>query len=79
MLETNNLNKISAGPAQYLNFFVLILQSFQKIPAWKALAPPQKEPPFAITQLFFPIRFVLPGVVAMKFHVGRSAPFSIAA
>src|SRR5277367_1704633 len=37
--------------AQYLNFFVLIVQSFQKIPALKKLAPTQKEPPFLLTQL----------------------------
>jgi hypothetical protein len=61
---------VSAVLAQYLNFFVLIVQSFQKIPALKAMAPTQKEPPFAITQLFFLILFVLLGVVAvMKFHV----------
>ena len=61
---------VGAVLAQYLNFFVLIVQSFQKIPALKALAPTQKEPPFAITQLFFLVLFVLLGVVAvMKFHV----------
>lgn len=61
---------VTAVLAQYLNFFVLIVQSFQKIPALKPLAQTQKEPPFAITQLFFLILFVLLGVVAvMKFHV----------
>ncbi len=60
---------VSAVLAQYLNFFVLIVQSFQKIPALKRLAPTQKEPPFAITQLFFLILFVLLGGVAvMRFH-----------
>jgi hypothetical protein len=34
----------------YLNFFVLIVQCFLKIPALKALAPTQTEPPFLITQ-----------------------------
>jgi hypothetical protein len=37
--------------ALYLNFFVLIVQSFQKVPALKTLAPTQSELPFAITQL----------------------------
>jgi len=61
---------VGAVLAQYLNFFVLIVQSFQKIPALRALAPTQKEPPFAITQLFFLILFVALGVVAViKFHV----------
>ncbi len=36
--------------AQYFNVFVLVVQSFEKIPALKALAPAQKEPPFAIAQ-----------------------------
>ena len=61
---------VSAVLAQYLNFFVLIVQCFQKIPALKAIAPTQKEPPFAITQLLFLILFVVLGVVAvLKFHV----------
>jgi hypothetical protein len=61
---------VSAVLAQYLNFFVLIVQSFQKIPALKALAPTQTETPFKVTQLFFLILFVLLGIVAvLKFHV----------
>jgi hypothetical protein len=42
---------ITAVIALYLNFFVLIVQSFQKVPALKALAPTQSELPFAIAQL----------------------------
>ena len=61
---------VGAVLAQYLNFFVLIVQSFQKIPALKTLAPTQKEPPFAITQLVFLILFIVLGVVAVnKFHI----------
>ena len=61
---------VGAVLAQYFNFFVLIVQSFQKIPALKALAPTQKEPPFAITQLVLLILFIVLGVVAVnKFHV----------
>jgi hypothetical protein len=61
---------VSAVLAQYLNFFVLIVQSFQKIPALKAIAPTQTEPPFKLAQLFFLILFVAMGVVAvLKFHV----------
>lgn len=37
--------------AFYLNFFVLIVQSFLKIPALHALAPNQTEAPFVIAQL----------------------------
>ena len=42
---------ISASVALYFNVFVLVVQSFEKAPALRALAPTQKEPPFAITQL----------------------------
>ena len=56
--------------AQYLNVFVLVVQSFQKIPALKALAPTQKEPPFAITQGIVLVVFVALGILAgIKFHV----------
>jgi hypothetical protein len=37
--------------AQYLNFAVLIIQLFLKVPALQALAPTQAEPPFLATQL----------------------------
>jgi hypothetical protein len=61
---------VGAVLAQYLNFFVLIVQCFQKISPLKALAPTQKEPPFVVTQLFFLIVFVVLVVVAViKFHV----------
>lgn len=56
---------VGAVLAQYLNFFVLIVQSFQKIPALKALAPTQKEQPFMLTQLVFLILFFAVGVVAV--------------
>src|SRR6266404_6848672 len=42
---------ISAVIALYLNVFVLVVQSFLKVPALKALAPTQKEPPFLVAQL----------------------------
>src|SRR6267142_1861047 len=41
---------VAAVLAQYFDVFVLIVQSFQKIPALNALAPTQKEPPFAAAQ-----------------------------
>jgi hypothetical protein len=56
----------------YLNVFVLIAQLFQKIPALKALAPTQSEPPFLITQLVVLALFIVLGIFAAKrFHVGR--------
>jgi hypothetical protein len=36
--------------AFYFNFFVFVVQLFQKVPALRALAPTQSEPPFAIAQ-----------------------------
>jgi len=42
---------ISSILALYFNFFVLIVQSFQKIPSLHALAPTQTELPFKLAQL----------------------------
>lgn len=57
---------VTAVIAQYLNFFVLIVQSFLKIPALHALAPTQKEPPFAIAQGAALLLFIVLGVLATK-------------
>ncbi len=65
---------INAVIALYLNVFVLIVQLFQKVPAFKALAPNQNEPPFAITQLAVLLIFVVLGTVAtMRFRDERTA------
>lgn len=42
---------ITALLAQYLNMVVLVVQSFQKIPALNAFAPTGTEPPFLATQV----------------------------
>ncbi|MCU1244101.1 MAG: hypothetical protein JWN02_11 [Acidobacteria bacterium] len=55
---------ISAVVALYLNFFVLIVQSFQKIPALKALAPKQTEPPFVVAQIIALLLFIAVGIMA---------------
>jgi hypothetical protein len=55
---------ITAVLALYLNFFVLIVQSFQKVPALKALAPTQSEPPFAVAQLVALAAFIGLGYLA---------------
>jgi hypothetical protein len=55
---------IGAVIALYLNVFVGIVQSFQKIPALKAMAPTQSEPPFKFTQLVVLALFVLLTIVA---------------
>jgi len=51
--------------SQYLNFFVLIVQVFQKVPYFNRLAPTQKEPPFAIAHVVTLIAFVVMGVLAV--------------
>jgi hypothetical protein len=56
---------VSALIALYLNVFVGIVQSFQKLPALRALAPTQTEPPFQITQLVALILFVVLTIVGI--------------
>jgi len=54
--------------AQYLNFFVLIVQLFQKVPALRAHAPTQTETPFKVAQAVALVAFIAAGVVAgMRF------------
>jgi len=61
---------ITAVIAFYLNFFVLIVQLFQKVPALKAMAPTQSEPPFVIAQITALVVFVAFAVVAvMRFRL----------
>jgi hypothetical protein len=50
----------------YLNVFVLVVQSFEKVPALKAAAPTQKEPPFLVAQLAVLALFVVLTVLAVK-------------
>jgi len=57
---------ISAAIALYLNTFVLVVQSFEKVPALKALAPTQKEPPFAIAQGTVLVAFIVLTIFAVK-------------
>ena len=57
---------IAATASLYFNVFVLVVQSFEKVPPLHALAPTQKEPPFAIAQVLVLIVFVTLGVVATK-------------
>jgi hypothetical protein len=57
---------IGAVLAFYLNFVVLIVQSFQKVPALKALAPTQSEPPFLVTQVVAMAAFIVLGALAVR-------------
>lgn len=50
---------VTAVLALYLNLFVAIVQAFRKLPALKALAPTQSEPPFKLTQLVVLVLFVV--------------------
>jgi hypothetical protein len=57
---------ITAMLAQYFNFFVLIVQSFEKVPSLHALAPTGSEGPFKIAQLLVLVLFIALTVVAFK-------------
>jgi len=52
--------------ALYLNVFVGVVQTFQKVAFFHALAPTQTEPPFAVAQGIVLIAFVALGVAAAK-------------
>jgi hypothetical protein len=57
---------VNAVISLYLNFFVLIAQLFMKVPALKALAPTQSEPPFLVTQVAVMVIFIVLGFLAGK-------------
>jgi hypothetical protein len=60
---------ITAVAALYLNCFVLVVQSFQKVPALAALAPTQTEAPFLIAQSVLLAAFIYLGWRAVRaFH-----------
>jgi len=55
---------VGAAIALYFNVFVLVVQSFEKIPALHAMAPTQTEPPFKLTQLVVLALFALLTIIA---------------
>src|SRR6266496_3157596 len=57
---------IAAIVSLYFNVFVLVVQSFEKVPTLHALAPTQKEGPFKIAQLGVLIAFAVVGFMAVK-------------
>jgi hypothetical protein len=57
---------VSAVVALYLNVFVLVVQLFEKVPALRAMAPTQKEPPFLLAQLVILALFVGLTIIAAK-------------
>ena len=54
-----------AVAALYLNVFVAVVQSFQKIPFLRPLAPTQSEPPFLVVQLVILAAFAVLGILAV--------------
>jgi hypothetical protein len=63
---------VCATMALYLNVFVLVVQSFEKVPALKAMAPTQSEPPFLVAQVIVLLLFIVLGIFAVKkFHLGQ--------
>jgi len=57
---------VGAVVSLYLNCFVLVVQTFGKVPFFHALAPTQKEPPFAVAQAVVLILFVGIGIAAFR-------------
>jgi len=63
---------VGSAVALYFNVFVLVVQSFEKIGALKALAPTQKEPPFVVAQVLVLLIFATLTVLAtVRFHPER--------
>lgn len=61
--------------ALYLNAFVGVVQTFQKVPFFHALAPTQMEPPFAVAQGIVLLVFIALGILAVrKFRPAAAVP-----
>ena len=56
---------VTATAALYLNVFVAVIQSFQKLPFLQALAPTQSEPPFVVAQVVVLLAFIALGALAV--------------
>ena len=70
---------VTAMTAFYFNFFVLVAQSFEKIPALNAIAPTQSAAPFKVTQLCVLLAFIVITIAAaIKYHPGGRPPAGIA-
>ena len=60
---------VGAVISLYFNVFVLVVPSFEKIPALHAMAPTQTEQPFKLTQLVVLALFIVLGIAAViRFH-----------
>jgi hypothetical protein len=56
----------SAVLAFYLNAFVLVVQSFQKMPSLNVFAPTGSEPPFVAAQASVLVAFIVVGLVSLR-------------
>lgn len=60
---------VTATFALYLNLVVLVVQSFQKLPALQPLAPNQNEPPFLAAQLVVLVAVLAIGLLSSRRRV----------
>jgi hypothetical protein len=71
----NPVYAVTAVLALYLNFFVFVVQLFEKVPARHALAPTQTAPPFKMTQLTVLVFFLLITIFsAIRFRHAQLRP-----
>jgi hypothetical protein len=64
---------VTVAMALYFNCFAAIVQSFAKIPALKAIAPTQTEPPFVVAQAVVLMIFVVLTYLAAKRFRGQTS------
>jgi hypothetical protein len=57
---------VTAITSLYLNCFVLVVQSFLKVPSLHALAPKGNEPPFGVAQGMVLLLFVVLGFLSVR-------------
>jgi len=69
---------VTAVLALYLNVFVGVAQSFDKIPALHALAPTATETPFKVAQLVVLLLFVALGFRAVRHFQSAGSPVDAA-
>ena len=65
---------ISVALTLFLNVFVAVVQSFQKVPALRSLAPTQSEPPFLVAQIIAMVLVAVLATVATKRFRGIGVP-----
>jgi MFS family permease len=69
---------VGAVISLYFNVFVLVVQSFEKLPALHAMAPTQTEQPFKLTQLIALAVFILLTLISViRFHPERRTAASV--